>query len=495
MISSLIFQTDSLGSLHVQDESLGPMALNQRIDSVASYLVYLQKNANPVSVVALIVDDSMDSHLVILAAARIRSNFAVIDSETPEPLAVKMLQQIQAETVVNASNRDFSFLNTYGVEVSTIPTGSSDDLVPFVVDDREDSYLVVFSSGSTGNPKGVKLSWSKLETMLEIRRISNGIKEPEKSRFINLSPLSLLLGVMNLLQIFYGTSIWKINPTNQSPSSLWAEFARVRPTELFLTANLAHLLSLSALKFGRFLESVSLLSVGAGSISWDVIEKLKPFLPREAWFTTNFSATEAMRMFVYKIPLQDANGDGKVPLGQPREPNNLRLVRSEYGEFLEVFASVDIAEGYVDRELTGERFATGEDGRIWWRSGDLVELDSKTGLYYHRGRTDDFVKINDHNVSLADIDIKIKSIPYVDEVNTVSVALGGRNRIVSFVESAEPGMVTQSSILLGLRTQLPKYALPHSVKIVDRIPRTRGGKPDKSSLVEMLSQAADQENP
>jgi yersiniabactin nonribosomal peptide synthetase len=188
-------------------------------------------------------------------------------------------------------------------------------------------------------------------------------------------------------------------------------------------------------------------------------------------------------MFVFSCSLNQAPKSGRVPIGAPREPNSVRLSQeTSEKDVFEVLASGEIASGYLNPKQTIARSETDRQGVRWWRSGDLVKMDPETGLYFHAGRKDDFVKVNDHNLSLGDLEAALLENPAVIAAAAIAVELNDRLRIVAFVEPNAETAIDKVALLRTLRERLPSYAMPHDIHISTKIPLTRTGKPDRALL-------------
>lgn len=467
----------------VGDTTLSPESIRRETHALARGITRLIPYQPNKTFVAVIVDGSLESHLTILALEIANLDCAVIDSKTPSDLLKKMIDSLKANTILVATDsdeRDYSELGPRRFLTKTLRIAESD---AWEKSHPRDGTLVVFSSGSTGTPKGVKLAWSFVRKASSIRQASNGVIVSNTPCIINFSPLSYLVGILNIQYLYTGASVTTINPLSFTPRGLFEQILRVQPTELFLTVNLAEALS-RALEGTLDLEikSVEHLSIGAGSTSWETINRLKSILPDGAIFITNYSATEALRVFTHKVPLRELPMSGRIPIGIPREKDNVRFKASDIDGLQEVLVAGDISHGYIDEAQTTAKFQTDDDGKLWWLSGDLVEQDPQTGLYYHRGRADDFVKINDFNVSTTDVEIRVKQASAAEESAVVVVESNGRKRLIAFAVRSTQNQEDQPAILRKLREELPKYSLPHAIIEIEALPKTRSGKVDKAAL-------------
>jgi surfactin family lipopeptide synthetase B len=472
------------GLLTVGDITLSPESIRRETHALAGGISRLVPNPLDKTYVAVIVDGSLESHLTILALEIANLDCAVIDSKTPSDLMKKMIDSLRANTILVATDsdeRDYSELGPRRFLTKTLRIAESD---AWEKRHTRDGTLVVFSSGSTGTPKGVKIAWSLIRKSRHIRQASTGVSVSGTTRIMNFSSVSYLYGILNLQSLHSGASVTTIDPLSLTPRELFEQILRIQPTELFLTAHLAEGLARAADDtFDLQISSVQVLTIGSGSTSWETINKLKSMLPEDGIFITSYSATEALRVFTHKVPLRELPMSGTIPIGIPREKDNVRFKASDIDGLQEVLVAGDISHGYIDEAQTTAKFQTDDDGKLWWLSGDLVEQDPQTGLYYHRGRADDFVKINDFNVSTTDVEIRVKQASAAEESAVVVVDSSGRKRLVAFAVHSTQNQEDQPAILRKLREDLPKYSLPHAIIKIDALPKTRSGKVDKAALL------------
>jgi amino acid adenylation domain-containing protein len=115
------------------------------------------------------------------------------------------------------------------------------------------------------------------------------------------------------------------------------------------------------------------------------------------------------------------------------------------------------------------------------RTGDLVTLDPATGDYLYLGRRDHMVKVRGYRVELGEIEAILYRHPMVAEAAVVAVSDGdGGNRLVAFV-AGEPAP-SEADLLRHCGEHLPKYMVPESVVLRSTLPKTSTGKIDRPAL-------------
>ncbi len=350
---------------------------------------------------------------------------------------------------------------------------------------------VLFTSGSTGEPKGVEVSRKSLSYSTSAR--SDVYAETPlgaDSRFLLLSPLhfdSSVAGLFWTLQLG-GILVLPAPGEERDPGTLIELIQRFRVTHTLLLPSL-----LDALLEGAAaaeLASLRCVIVAGEACPEGLPQSLADRCPG-ARLWNEYGPTEAT---VWATVQELAPGRAVtigVPIGGASAhvlgPGSVPVPRGIAGELC--LAGPGLAVGYAgDAELTGARFPGVEfvaDGptRVY-RTGDRVRVTPGGELMF-LGRVDDQVKIRGHRVELAEVEAGFAASALVEEAAAVAVpGLGGRGkRLVVYVTSAS-GEATSDRILGDAATRLSGAMLPGSVELVERLPRTPSGKVDRRALLD-----------
>jgi acyl-coenzyme A synthetase/AMP-(fatty) acid ligase len=192
-----------------------------------------------------------------------------------------------------------------------------------------------------------------------------------------------------------------------------------------------------------------------------------------------------------------AAADGPVPLGRAlpgyrvvvADPDTLApLPRHSQGELL--IASAAPALGYVDREMSAERFVElpGEAPGRFMRTGDIGWVDER-GEVQLAGRNDRQVKMAGVRIELDGIEHVIDRVPGVEQVGAVAVKMQDAPRVIAVVHpspAATDRVALRTAILTHCREWLPRAAIPAKVVFIDAMPTGGSGKKSHSALVAML---------
>ncbi|MBI5520621.1 MAG: benzoate-CoA ligase family protein [Desulfovibrio sp.] len=341
--------------------------------------------------------------------------------------------------------------------------------------------FMLYSSGSTGRPKGVPHAQADL---LEPARGWGGgvLGIRERDVFFSASKMSFAYGLISSvgLPLSVGATA-ALLPGKPGPAELFAAITRYRPTLFFCVPTLyAMLLRSYCPAQGDDLSSLRLcLSAG---------EALPEGLCRQWALQTgvelldSMGSTEAFNLFLSNRPSQVRCGSS----GQLVPGWEARLVDE---------AGADVPDGvpgdlrargagtcpaYWNRpDKTAESMLPGG----WLRTGDMYVRES--GFYFHRGRSDDMLKVGAHFVSPVQVEEALREHPAVLECAVAAMLVDGLVRPCAHVvpaAGAEPGTRLAAELLRFARERLEPQQCPVRVLFVDELPRTSTGKVQRFRL-------------
>lgn len=385
----------------------------------------------------------------------------------------------------------------------------------FVPSSSADGHAyILFTSGSTGQPKGAMIARAALNNHLAAKIDALTLTRTDciaetASHCFDISLWQLLAGLC------VGASITIIDDaTLKSPVSLLQAIQGYGVTVAqFVPSMLAvfveYLQRLAAAE--RALDSLRIIST--------VGEPLTPGLAR-AWLAlypkvpilNHYGPTECADGVTHNlVSIPPAVADTYVPIGKPIANLEVYITDGsrlcDTGEVGEICVSgVGVATGYVNdhvrtRDAFGPNpFSNDPSFRRLYRTGDLGRVRSD-GLLECLGRRDRQVKIRGHRIELGEIEARLSAHHLVSgAVAVASVCAGvkltarditgseretGSRRIVAYVSA--PAEVTQCELLDFLAEALPTYMLPERIIHVGSIPRTRNGKVDFGALPDPTS--------
>jgi acyl-CoA synthetase (AMP-forming)/AMP-acid ligase II len=385
---------------------------------------------------------------------------------------------------LGAANDDLGFVVDAGPssvpEEGSVPVVSWEEVtagdrtpiqVPRTSDDLAD---ILYTSGTTGRPKGVAVRHSNASMIGNLPPSYNGEGWVHASPLFTFAGIALVYTPMKLgLRVLY---MPKFDPGR------WLDLvATESPTAAFLVPAMTHLL-LDHPGFDRAdLTSIGMCSVGSAPLAPFVLERLQEKMP-DAVVSNNYGMTEAGSAYCIMPKGEAVKRPGSV--GQIAPPAVVRIVDAEDvpvppNEIGEVRLQLPGKQ----REYFNDPDATAETWRDGWLvTGDLGKLDDD-GYLYIVGRSKDVIIRGGNNVHAADVEhvlIQHESVAEVAVVGAPHAVLG--EDVVAFVVR-HPGADVNGSALraFGLE-QLADYKVPRVFHFVSELPRNATGKVIKPEL-------------
>jgi acyl-CoA synthetase (AMP-forming)/AMP-acid ligase II len=351
--------------------------------------------------------------------------------------------------------------------------------VPRSADDLAD---ILYTSGTTGRPKGVAVRHSNASMVGEVVPSWSGAGWLHASPMFTFAGIALVYTPMKLgLRVIYQPKF---------DADRWLDVVEAeKPMAVFLVPAMAHLL-LDNPRFDTVdLSSVAMCSVGSAPLAPFVVERLQERMP-DALVSNNYGMTEAGSAYCIMPQGEAVKRPGSVGMIAP--PALVRIVNGE-GEDVPAneVGEVRMQLPGHQREYFGDPEATAEvwkDG--WLVTGDLGKLD-EDGYLYIVGRSKDVIIRGGNNVHAADVEHVLVQHPAVAEVAVVGAAhpvLG--EDVVAFVV-VHPGAEIDGDALRAYAMEsLADYKVPRQYHFVDELPRNATGKVVKPELRARLADAA-----
>jgi acyl-CoA synthetase (AMP-forming)/AMP-acid ligase II len=370
-----------------------------------------------------------------------------------------------------------------------VTTASVEGTVPFAetiaeaIDDSEfqvpvgpdDIADVMYTSGTTGRPKGVVVRHRSSSLM------PNGVPPWSGSGWLHSSPMFTFAGIASVYNpMKLGMHLLYLP---RFDADRWLEIVEERkPGAVFLVPAMVELLVTAKRFDDADLSSITMCSVGSAPISPITLQRLRDRLP-DATVSNAWGMTEAGPAYCFLPKEEQAKRPGSV--GQPIPPTEFRIV----GDDGEALPAGDVGELHIrnpgrEREYFNDPDATAatwQDG--WLHSGDDAYLD-EDGYLYIVGRRKDVVIRGGNNIHAGDVESVLYEHPAVAQAAVTGIAhpvLG--EDVAAWIVLREGGDVTAEELEAHCRERLSDYKVPRTITFVDDLPRNATGKVVKRDLV------------
>lgn len=361
------------------------------------------------------------------------------------------------------------------------PPAAGADLPPAEVDPRKDLAAIVYTSGSTGDVKGVMVTHRNIRVNTEDIIGYVGIDPTDRAMCV--LPFHYCFGTSLLhTHLMAGGSV-VVNNRFMFPEKVLDEMQDRGCTGLAGVPATYQILLRKSSFVRRRLPALRWFQQAGGKLPDPFIVEIRRAFPAAKFFIM-YGQTEATARLSYLPPERLDDKLGSIGRGLPH--TRLAVLRpdgspvqpgsDEVGEI--VAEGENVTLGYWnDPEETARYF---RDGRL--HTGDMARVDAD-GFIFVVERARDFIKAMGYRVGPKEVEDVLAEMPEVVEAAVIGVPddLWGE-AIKAFVVTVRPGQLTADAISDHCRKRLPNYKVPQHVEFLASLPKTGNGKVDKEAL-------------
>ena len=426
--------------------------------------------------------------VTFLASVKCGRPYVPMDASIPESRVAKIVEGASAALVLTPER--------VAAILAGLPLGDSRKPVRRV--EAADPFYILFTSGSTGEPKGVVITLANLTAFVDwLLSEHSFVKAGEV--FLNQAPFSFDLSVMDVFgSLVSGGTLASI--TKEELSNLKALYLRLVDSGVTTWVSTPSFAQMCLIEKGfnagmlpamkRFLFCGETLAPETAS------QLLERFPAAEVWNT--YGPTEAtVATTSVRVDKELLQAFSPLPVGYEMPGTRVAVVdetgaevpEGERGEL--VIAGPNVSPGYLRRpELTEKAFGQ-RDGHRSYRTGDWGR--ARGGLIFFEGRMDGQVKVNGYRIELGDLEANLRVLPEIADVVVLPVQKNGKvESLAAFVVLSGPKEGSDFEVSARLKAklgeQLPVYMLPRKFLFLEAFPMTPNGKADRRKLAELLGQ-------
>jgi amino acid adenylation domain-containing protein len=464
--------------------------LDRQANRVAWYL-RTKLGVRDDDLVAVVLPRSAETVMALLGIMKAGAAYFPLDPSYPsERLGMMVRDACPAAIITDSEHRDVlppgMVARVFALDVQAAELEREPARIPPWAVTAEHLAYVMYTSGSTGAPKGVAVPH---RGVVRLVRGPDYIRFRPDEVFLQAAPLSFDASVLEIWGALVNGARTVVLPSVTPTLQDLAAAVRAHGiTTLWLTAGLFHLMVEEHL---HALNTVRQLVAGGDVLSVAHVRKARALL--SARIVNGYGPTESTT-FACCHAIGEGPFGGSVPIGRPIANTEIYILDAQlrpvpWGVPGELFIGGDgLARGYHGRpDATAERFIpdpfSGRSGSRLYRTGDRGR-HLQDGAIEFLGRLDRQVKIRGFRVEPSEVEYALLSLPGVKAaVVLVEGESSSEKQLRAYVVSSTTGHdLNADRILSAIRSRIPEYMVPSIVRIVEKIPLTANGKLDAVAL-------------
>lgn len=473
--------------------------LDEQSSSLAVWLQDAQSSTRGPT--GIMLPKSISAVVSILASLKAGIAYVPIDPTWPAKRLESVFRQSQFDILISTNK----FIEKYGRYCTALDVKSpnwieatmsrSREYCAVAVDASALAYIL-YTSGSTGDPKGVCISHRAAHYFPDWARREFAVDN--QCRIASVAPFTFDLSTFDLFSgLCGGASVYLVpDAVKLLPSSLSRFLEEHAITTLYSVPSNLGLLAARGVLHRRDLHAMRTILFAGEEFPLPLFEDFRSRLPGHVRYANLYGPTET-NVCTWFDTVHLAETDRSIPIGLPLPGFELFTLQddligrsdSEEGELCAIGPGV--MSGYWGLE-TDTCWAPTVAGNAdpAYRTGDLAARRDD-GNWVYKGRLDNMVKIWGYRVELGEIESCLLSVEGIQQAAVVKVNRDGEfsDTLVGFVVSGENHPDDARPLLVHCKENLPPYMRPKTIQFLDRMPMSHNGKIERRKLVELAGYA------
>jgi D-alanine--poly(phosphoribitol) ligase subunit 1 len=432
--------------------------------------------------------------VAILACIHSGTPYIPIDKIYPADRIKKIIEKTGSQAIINCSEDELEIEFPFSIsKTMELKKNSSPDFTNRTYFFPEDPLqYIMFTSGSTGEPKGVQITRNAVLTFIDWATKDFGFTGNDV--FMNQAPFTFDVSLCDVLNAFAlgGTLILNSTDIVRDQQAFLSRVAHYKCSVWTSTPSFAFLFlrhpqlnsaTLPSLKTFLFMgEELPGRTCSILKTSFSSARILNAYGPTEATIVTT----------LVEITNEVLQKYASLPIGYPMPGSELLIEKTDPGsrEGELVIVGNHVSIGYFKNEEFNRQKFFIHNGKRAFKTGDLAYYENE--MIFYLGRNDDQVKMHGFRIELNEISNIICKHDLVSDAVTVPLKRNNEvKKIISFVvlKSLVSGEILKEKLIPFLEKQLPYYMIPGDLVIVNEFPHSSSHKIDKNKLIsEYLTQ-------
>jgi amino acid adenylation domain-containing protein len=460
----------------------------------------VKNNIEPTGIgIGLYIEDPHEITPAMMGVLKSGNYFVPLDASFPKATLSEMIKTAEIKAILTTGEFKDKVQSYVDASLPIIDIDQFDyhEAVadPIVDYAPEEIVQILFTSGSTGQPKGAIENYRYLVRAVSTKLYAYGYEPNERilqtSKFTFAGPhLLVFTALLN------GNALCYYNIAEEGIAGL-PEWIRQQEITSYASVPTIFRNFISILDPSDRFPSVHTVSFGGEKRSFNEISAIRQFFPNAKRIRLGFNSTETQEIASTIFPIDYEFDPNQLPSGKPYNDLHVYIWDGDGnslppGQEGEIIVHGDaLARGYINNsKLTKEKFIPDPAHPDWqfYKTGDLGKL-LPGGQLVHLGRMDNVVKIRGVRVELDSIENHLLSYPGITQVASKAFEdPKGNKRLATYFVTQKDVQVPIPDLRKYLAERLPIYSLPHYLIHLEQVPRTGNGKIafDKLPLPKMV---------
>lgn len=447
--------------------------------------------------VGIYLERSLESAIAVLGILKSGNACLPLDPSYPVERLGYMLKQSQARVLVSCESlyRALSdkveqclLMDDPGLQEARaayeVPRTSSEDLI-----------YVLFTSGSTGQPKGVAMPHRAMGNLVQWQLEQSGLGKGQRT--LQFAPLSFDVSFQEMFSTWAsgGCLMLVDDEIRRDPKTLLSFIAENEIARIYLPFVALQQLAEAAQGTGSI--TSSLLEVYVAGEQLLITPEIRNWFGKMPGcrLLNHYGPTETHVVTSFELTGDRVQWPNLPPIGKPLPNCQIRVLDEHlapvpYGVTGELWIGGEqVAVGYMGRDdLTAERFVgdsfSDKSGSKIYRTGDLARL-TRGGDIEFLGRADDQVKFRGYRIELGEIESVISTHPDIEQSAVrIRDLPHGQSQLLGYFLPKKGSQPEVNELRLYLDSKLPDYMVPQHLIQLEDLPLTASGKLDRKALPE-----------